>query len=67
MINIFCDNFTVTNVVISNKLYLHYHRRCREIGGYLVKIDDSSEQSWLFKDAMKTNEGNYINLYYICL
>ena len=34
-------------------------RRCREIGGYLVKIDDSSEQSWLFKEAMKTKKNNY--------
>ena len=29
-------------------------RRCREIGGYLVKIDDAPEQSWVFKEAMKT-------------
>ena len=29
-------------------------RRCREIGGYLVKIDESSEQSWVYKEAMKT-------------
>ena len=67
MINIFCEYFTVTNVVISNKLYFHYQRRCREIGGYLVQIDDSSEQSWVFKEAMKTNKSNYINLYYTCL
>ena len=34
-------------------------RRCREIGGYLVKIDDSSEQSWVFKEAMNTEKKSY--------
>ena len=34
-------------------------RRCREIGGYLVKIDDSPEQSWVFKEAMKTKKNNH--------
>ena len=34
-------------------------RRCREIGGYLVKIDESSEQSWVFKEAMKTKKSNH--------
>ena len=35
-------------------------RRCREIGGYLVKIDDSSEQSWVFKEAMKTKKNKHV-------
>jgi hypothetical protein len=29
-----------------------------------VKIDDSPEQSWVFKEGKKTS--NYINLYYTC-
>ena len=49
---ILCEHITVTDVVISCKLY--YQRRCREIGGYLVKIDDSEEQIWLYSEAMKT-------------
>ena len=62
---IHCEHITVTDVLISCKLF--YQRRCREIGGYLVKIDDSSEQSWVFKEAMKTKKCNYINLYYTCV
>ena len=57
---ILCEHIKVTDVVISCKLF--YQRRCREIGGYLVKIDDSSEQSWVFKEAMNTKKSNYINL-----
>ena len=34
-------------------------RRCREIGGYLVKIDDAPEQSWVYKEAMKTKKYNH--------
>ena len=42
---------------------MYYKRRCREIGGYLVKVDDPAEQNWVFKEAMKTKKSNYINLY----
>ena len=34
-------------------------RRCREIGGYLVKIDDSAEQSWLLNEGIKTQKNAY--------
>ena len=37
-------------------------RRCREIGGYLVKIDDSPEQSWVFKEAKKINNNFWLGI-----
>ena len=68
MMNIVCEHITVTNVVILKRLCFHYQRRCREIGGYLVKIDDSQEQSWVFKEAMNTNKSKlYQLIYYTCL
>ena len=40
-------------------IWTRAERRCREIGGYLVKIDDASEQSWVFKEAMTTSKKKY--------
>ncbi|CAC5367504.1 MRC [Mytilus coruscus] len=34
-------------------------RKCREIGGYLVKIDDSSENSWIQQQIIKSNKKTY--------
>ncbi|CAC5367505.1 MRC [Mytilus coruscus] len=31
-------------------------RKCREIGGYLVKIDDSSENSWMQQQLRKSSK-----------
>ncbi|XP_052098824.1 neurocan core protein-like isoform X3 [Mytilus californianus] len=31
-------------------------RKCREIGGYLVKIDDSSENSWIKQQISKSSK-----------
>ncbi|XP_071123017.1 perlucin-like protein [Mytilus edulis] len=37
-------------------------RKCREIGGYIVKIDDSSENSWVKSKRPKKNSGYWIGL-----
>ncbi|XP_052098844.1 perlucin-like protein [Mytilus californianus] len=34
-------------------------RKCREIGGYLVKIDDSSENSWIKQQISKSSKKTY--------
>ncbi|CAC5361411.1 MRC [Mytilus coruscus] len=34
-------------------------RKCREIGGYLVKIDDSSENSWIYQQINNNSEKTY--------
>ncbi|XP_076084126.1 snaclec convulxin subunit beta-like [Mytilus galloprovincialis] len=34
-------------------------RKCREIGGYLVKIDDSSENSWIKQQINKSSKKTY--------
>ncbi|OPL33342.1 hypothetical protein AM593_07067, partial [Mytilus galloprovincialis] len=31
-------------------------RKCREIGGYLVKIDDASENSWIKQQISKVKK-----------
>ncbi|VDI02559.1 Hypothetical predicted protein [Mytilus galloprovincialis] len=37
-------------------------RKCREIGGYIVKIDDSSENSWVISKRPKNNKNYWIGL-----
>ncbi|CAG2217896.1 unnamed protein product [Mytilus edulis] len=37
-------------------------RRCREIGGYIVKVDDSSENTWISDNRPKKNVGYWIGL-----
>lgn len=34
-------------------------RKCREIGGYLVKIDDSSENKWIQQQLSKSSKKTY--------
>ncbi|XP_063420219.1 CD209 antigen-like protein E [Mytilus trossulus] len=36
-----------------NVIWTDAERKCREIGGYLVKIDDSSENSWIQQQISK--------------
>ncbi|VDI68125.1 Hypothetical predicted protein [Mytilus galloprovincialis] len=38
-------------------------KRCMEIGGYLVKIDDAKENSWLFERSKKKGNFHWTGLY----
>lgn len=37
------------------KALLTLQRKCREIGGYLAKIDDSSENNWIYQQVKKSS------------
>ncbi|XP_063403803.1 C-type lectin domain family 4 member D-like [Mytilus trossulus] len=42
-----------------NIIWTEAERKCREIGGYLVKIDDSSENSWIQQQLNKSSIKTY--------
>ncbi|CAC5361407.1 MRC [Mytilus coruscus] len=40
-------------------IWTEAERKCREIGGYLVKIDDSSEDSLIYQQISKSSKKNH--------
>ncbi|VDI74245.1 Hypothetical predicted protein [Mytilus galloprovincialis] len=42
-----------------NVIWTDAERKCREIGGYLAKIDDSSENSWIQQQLNNASIKNY--------
>ncbi|CAG2253236.1 CD206 [Mytilus edulis] len=40
-------------------IWTEAERKCREIGGYLVKIDDSSENSWIKQEITKSKKTHF--------